>query len=79
LKVYTEGFSGDLDSVIVLLIFVLGELVIEGSHRDPIKGYKGRPSGVRGRTASKPLGLALFNKARKRIGFVLIDYDLKNV
>jgi len=78
-KVYTEGFGGDLDSVIALLVFALGELAIEGSRGDPIEVYKGHPSGVRGGTASKPPGLALFNEARKRIGFVLTDCDLENV
>lgn len=78
-KVYTEGFNGDLDSVIALLIFALGELAIEGSRGNPIEVYQGRPSGVRGGTARNPPGLALFNEARKRIGFVLTDYDLENI
>jgi hypothetical protein len=78
-KVHTEGFGGDPDSVIALLVFALGELAIEGSRGDPIEVYKGRPSGVRGGTAAKPPGLALFNEARKRIGFVLTDRDLENV
>ena len=78
-KVHTEGFNGDIDSVIALLIFALGELALEGHHGNPIETYKGRPSGVRGGTASKPPGLALFNEARKRIGFVLTDCELENV
>ena len=78
-KVHTEGFNGDPDSVIALLIFALGEVAIEGSRGNPIEVYKGRPSGVRGGTAPKPPGLALFNEARKRIGFVFTDYDLENI
>ena len=78
-KVHTEGFDGGLDSVIALLILALGELAIEGSRGNPIDVYKGRPSGVRGGTASQPPGLALFNEARKRIGFVLTDCDLENI
>jgi hypothetical protein len=78
-KVRTEGFNGDPDSIIALLIFALGEVAIEGSRGNPIEVYKGRPSGVRGGTALKPPGLALFNEARKRIGFVFTDYDLGNI
>ena len=78
-KVQTEGFNGDTDSVIALLVFALGELALEGYHGTPIEKYKGRPSGVRGGTASKPPGLALFNEARKRIGFVMTDFELENV
>jgi hypothetical protein len=78
-KVYTEGFNGDTESVIALLVFSLGELAIEGSRGNPIEVYNGRASGVRGGTASKPPGLALFNEARKRIGFVLTECDLENV
>lgn len=78
-KVHTEGFNGDADSVIALLVFALGELAIEGLRGNPIEVYKGRASGVRGGTAAKPPGLALFNEARKRIGFVLTDCDLENV
>jgi hypothetical protein len=78
-KVDTEGFDGDPDSVTALLIFALGQVAIEGSRGNPIEVYKGRPSGVRGGTAPKPPGLALFNEARKRIGFVFTDYDLENI
>jgi hypothetical protein len=78
-RVQSEGFNGDADSVIALLVFALGELAIEGSRGSPIDVHKGRPSGVRGGTASKPPGLALFNEARKRIGFVLTGYDLENI
>ena len=78
-KVHSEGFDGDTDSVIALLIFALGELAIEGSRGNPIEEYNGRPSGVRGGTASRPPGLALFNEARKRIGFVFTQCDLETV
>jgi hypothetical protein len=78
-KVHTEGFDGDPDSVIALLVFALGEVALEGSRGNPIEVFKGRPSGVRGGTAQNPPALALFNEARKRIGFVLTDYDLENV
>ena len=78
-KVHTEGFNGDTDSVIALLVFALAELALEGYRGTPIEVYKGRTSGVRGGTVSKPPGLALFNEARKRIGFTLTDCELENV
>jgi hypothetical protein len=78
-RVHSEGFDGDTDSVIALLVFALGELAIEGSHGNPVEVYKGRPSGIRGGSVSKPPGLAIFNEARKRIGFVLTECDLENV
>ncbi|KAG0650909.1 hypothetical protein D0Z07_2544 [Hyphodiscus hymeniophilus] len=78
-KVQSEGFNGDTDSVIALLVFALGELALEGYQGKPIEIYKDRPSGVRGGTASKPPGLALFNEARKRIGFVMTDCELETV
>ena len=79
-KVHTEGFTSDPDSVIALLILALGEVAMEGSRGKPIEVYRGRPSGVRGGTTpTKPPGLALFNEARKRIGFVFVDYDLENI
>jgi hypothetical protein len=78
-RVHSEGFDGDTDSIIALLVFALGELAIEGSRGHPIEVYNGRPSGVRGGTALKPPGLALFNEARKRIGFELTNCNLENV
>lgn len=78
-RVHTEGFDGDTDSVIALLVFALGELAIECSQGNPIEVYNGRPSGVRGGSASRPPGLALFNEARKRIGFVFTRCDIETV
>ncbi|KAH8815239.1 hypothetical protein F5884DRAFT_169964 [Xylogone sp. PMI_703] len=78
-KVLVEGFNGDTESVIALLVFALGELAIEGIQGKPIGEQNGRLSGVRGGTSTKPPGLALFNEARKRIGFTLTECDLENV
>lgn len=78
-KVHTEGFNGDNDSVIALLVFALGELALLGSRGEPTEVYNDRPSGLRGGTPERPPGLALFNEARKRIGFVLTECDLENV
>ena len=49
-KVHTEGFNGDTDSVIALLVFALGAVATDGIRGDPIDIYKGRPSGLRGGT-----------------------------
>lgn len=78
-KVQSEGFDGDTESVIALLVFALGELAMEGSRGNPINLHGKRASGVKGGTAKRPPGLALFNEARKRIGFVLTQCDLENV
>lgn len=78
-KVHTEGFDDDAESITALLIFALGQLAIEGSCGDPIETYKGRASGVRGGTSSRPPGLAFFNEARKHIGFLLTQCDLENI
>lgn len=79
MKVNSEGFNGDTDSVIALLVFALGEVAMEGSRGNPIDIHRNRPSGVRGGTLDRPPGLGLFNEARKRIGFVLTECDLENV
>ncbi|OIW35648.1 hypothetical protein CONLIGDRAFT_567738 [Coniochaeta ligniaria NRRL 30616] len=73
------GFDESVSATIALLVFALGELVISGSHGIPIRLYNGRPSGVKGGTASEPPGLALFNEARKRMGFNLTECSIGNV
>lgn len=77
-RVYSEGFDGDVESVTALLIFALGEVAIEGSQGDSIHECNGRPSGVRGGSPHRPPGLALFNEARKRIGFCLTESEIEN-
>lgn len=78
-RVDSEGFDADTDSVIALLVLALGELAMGGSYGDPIEVYKGRPSGIRGGTLSKPPGLAFFNEARTRIGFIMTECELETV
>ncbi|TVY19268.1 hypothetical protein LARI1_G002375 [Lachnellula arida] len=78
-KVQTEGFDGDTDSVVALLVFALGELALEGSQGESIERHGTRASGVKGGTDKRPPGLALFNEARKRMGFILTDCNLENV
>lgn len=79
-KVTSEGFDGDMESVIALLVFALGDVALEGIQGSPVNIYNGRPSGVRGGTGpSKPPGLSFFNEAMKRIGCVLTECSLENV
>jgi len=78
-KVHSEGFNGDNESVLALLVFALGELSIEGSRGTPINSAAGHRSGIRGGTQDRPPGLALFTEARRRIGFVLTQCELENV
>lgn len=74
-----SGFSESMASTIALLVFALGELVIAGTEGIPINVYNGRQSGLRGGTAREPPGLALFNEARKRMGFNLTDCSIENI
>lgn len=78
-RVHSGGFDSDPDSITALLVFALGELAIDGSRGEPIQYHNGRPSGVRGGSTERPPGLALFNEARKRIGFVFTQCNLENV
>ncbi|KAG9242385.1 hypothetical protein BJ878DRAFT_535930 [Calycina marina] len=78
-RVHTEGFDGESESVIALLVFALGELSIQSARGESIEVYEGRESGIRGGTAEKPPGLAFFNEARKRMGFVYSRCDLESV
>jgi len=78
-RVHSEGFDGDIESVIALLVFALGELAIEGSRGRPVDVFNGRESGIRGGSTDSPPGIGLFNEARKRMGFVMAKCDLENV
>lgn len=78
-KVHSEGFNGDTESVIALLVFALGELAQQGLEGVPVEIYEDRSSGLRGGSVDRPPGLELFNEARKRMGFVLTECDLENV
>ncbi|KAA8576756.1 hypothetical protein EYC84_006820 [Monilinia fructicola] len=79
-KVISEGFDGDMESVIALLIFALGDVAYEGARGNPVDIYRGRPSGIRGGSgSSRPPGLAFFNEAMKRIGCVFTECSLENV
>ncbi|KAK4195763.1 hypothetical protein QBC40DRAFT_15984 [Triangularia verruculosa] len=76
---FRSGFSNSISSTIALLVFALGEVSLEGREGAPVHVYNGRASGVRGGTKAHPPGLALFNEARRRMGFDLTECSLENV
>ena len=48
-RVTSQGFAeGDLDAVLALLVFALGELASEGTFGQPVSVYEGVSSGFRG-------------------------------
>lgn len=79
-RVISEGFDGDVDSVVALLVFALGEVALEGMSGSPIGSFNGLDSGVKGGTSPvHPPGLSYFNEARKSLGFVFGEHQLVNV
>lgn len=75
-----DGYAdGDPHAVLALLVFALGQVAIEGVFERPLCMIDGRPSGFRGGTAEHPPGLATFNEARRRIGFILTQSALETV
>lgn len=79
-RVLREGYrNDDLESVVALLVFALGQLAIEGVTGRPAGGSKDDASGFRGGTIEKPPGLGLFNEARRRIGMINMQPCLENV
>ena len=78
-SVFNEGFDDGITSTLAFLVFALGEVAIAGVQGPPIDIYNGRPSGIKGGTVGQPPGLALFNEARKRMGFNLTECCLENV
>ena len=75
-----DGYrDGDCKAVLALLVFALGQVAIEGVFERPIAIITGYPSGFRGGTAENPPGLATFNEARRRLGFVETHPTLENV
>ncbi|CAL3964274.1 unnamed protein product [Diplocarpon coronariae] len=78
-KVSSEGFDDDVDSVIALMVFCLGEVALQSMTGTPIAEVNGLKSGIRGGSSNRPPGLALFNEARKCLGFVLCGHRLENV
>jgi hypothetical protein len=77
--VFNSGFDNGILSTLAFLTFALGEVAIAGTQGAPVRVFNGRPSGVRGGSEKQPPGLALFNEARRRMGFSLTDCSLENV
>nr|POE79322.1 hypothetical protein CFP56_07387 [Quercus suber] len=78
--VLTTGYSdGDAHSVLALMVFALGQVAVEGVFGHPISMLDGSASGFRGGTVDEPPGLALFNEARRRLGFIATQSTLENV
>ena len=75
-----DGYpDGDPDACLALLVFALGQVAIEGVFERPISVLDNQPSGFRGGTADRPPGLAIFNEARRRVGFVRTTNSLEAV
>jgi hypothetical protein len=75
-----DGYKdGDVNAVLALLVFALGQVAIEGVFERPISLIDGQPSGFRGGTVDRPPGLAIFNEARRRLGFIISHTSLEMV
>ncbi|TLS24638.1 hypothetical protein PpBr36_08825, partial [Pyricularia pennisetigena] len=72
-----DGLDDTVKSTLGLVVFALGELSIAGDHGAPVTMYNTRPSGVKGGTLRNPPGLALYNEARRRMGFTMADSSLE--
>ncbi|KAK3676216.1 hypothetical protein LTR78_003966 [Recurvomyces mirabilis] len=79
-KLLRDGYGdGDSASVLALLVFALGAVAVDGVFERPVSVVNGQPSGFRGGTVDHPPGLALFNEARRRLGFIWTQCTLENV
>ncbi len=75
-----DGYSdGDVKAVLALLVFALGQVAVEGVFDPPVTLIDGQPSGFRGGSVDRPPGLAIFNEARRRLGFITTQTSLENV
>ncbi|KAL8371063.1 hypothetical protein RB595_001084 [Gaeumannomyces hyphopodioides] len=75
-----DGFTDSIQSTLAFLVLALGEIANLGSHGPPVSASGGpQPSGVKGGTLRHPPGLALFNEARRRMGFNLTECSLEAV
>ncbi|KAI6252929.1 hypothetical protein MCOR19_010482 [Pyricularia oryzae] len=73
-----DGLDDTVKSTLALVVFALGELAIAGDHGAPVSVYNTRPGGVKGGTLRNPPGLALYNEARRRMGFTMADSSLES-
>ena len=78
-SVVNNGFDEGMPSTIAFLVFALGEVAVAGLQGLPLHLYNHTPSGFRGGTVDHPPGLALFNEARRRMGFHLTNCSLENI
>lgn len=79
-QILREGHKdGDARSVIMLLVLALGQVSTEGISGAPISIIEGQTSGFRGGSVDSPPGLAAFNEARRRFGFIATDCTLETV
>ncbi|CAK7565431.1 MAG: hypothetical protein SEPTF4163_003348 [Sporothrix epigloea] len=67
---HLPGSSGDSAAALVFLVASLGDVAIANAQGTPVLGGIGS-LGIKGGTVSHPPGLALFNEARRRMGFVM--------
>jgi hypothetical protein len=74
------GFTDSAKSTLAFLVLALGEMAIAGLHGPSLSVSSGnRPSGVKGGTREHPPGLALYNEARRRMGFNLTEFSLEAI
>lgn len=75
-----DGFTDSIQSTLAFLVLALGEIAILGVHGPPVSVSGGpQPHGVKGGTVRRPPGLALFNEARRQMGFNLTECSLESV
>lgn len=74
-SVASSGFSEGTNATLAFLVMALGEVALAGVQGSPLT----QGSGVKGGTLERPPGLALFNEARKRLGFCLTQCSIENV
>lgn len=78
-SLFKNGVNHRLSSTIAFLVFALGEVALGNYRGAPINAHGERPSGIRGGSKSHPPGIALFNEARKRLGFSVTETSLETV
>jgi len=80
-RVCNHSFQEDDEgSALVLVILALGTLAYEGYSGNPIVDETEQyTTGIRGGSASRPPGLDLLNEGRRRMGFILTNWNLTSL